>query len=271
MGVTNQVLSIFEQSLITGIPFLFFLIRRYGFRKIIYPFSASLFALILQPNFLILGLEKIHHGNVLFRKKMENNMRPLVGLTIDDCPSVDRKSGISYSSLTEIVNILHEYNATATLFIMSNTVNVSTKALLRKAILQGNELGNHHSKDEISFKLLKSDYIHKFLKTDRLISEIYSNVSKRPPKWFRPGAGIITPWQAKSVQSHGYKVILGSIILPDPIIRIPRFNAFLLRLRTKRGKIIIIHDRPWTPETLRRALPDLKKRFRLVSLSKLMK
>lgn len=67
----------------------------------------------------------------------------------------------------------------------------------------------------------------------------------------------------------GYYVVLGDIYPHDPISRSPKVNSdFILTHAHSRG-IIIIHDRPWTPEMLKILLPELTHKFKIVSLSEL--
>merc|ERR1712129_26924 len=62
--------------------------------------------------------------------------------------------------------------------------------------------------------------------------------------------------------------VISNCFCHDPCIRSPRANALYLKCRVRPGAIVCIHDRPWTPETLRRALPRLaNKGMKLTTLS----
>ena len=53
--------------------------------------------------------------------------------------------------------------------------------------------------------------------------------------------------------------MLGNVF-PHDAFRIPplEVNQLYLKHRTRAGGILIVHDRPWQPETLRRALPYIR-------------
>jgi peptidoglycan-N-acetylglucosamine deacetylase len=73
------------------------------------------------------------------------------------------------------------------------------------------------------------------------------------------------------IEHHGYRAVLGSVYPHDPQIRIPALNAWHINRGIHPGAIIIIHDRPYTPETLRSLLPQLKQQgYELVTVSQLL-
>jgi peptidoglycan/xylan/chitin deacetylase (PgdA/CDA1 family) len=69
-------------------------------------------------------------------------------------------------------------------------------------------------------------------------------------KWFRPGSGWFTPSVLRTANELGYSVALGNIYPHDPQFEDPQRNADFILQRVHEGSIIIIHDRPATPELL---------------------
>jgi len=87
-------------------------------------------------------------------------------------------------------------------------------------------------------------------------------------KWFRPGGGLFSHNMVKIAAEHGYSTVLGNCFPFDTHMP-AKHNAEYVRRRAKPGKIIVIHDRPKLLSTLRIVLPDLCKRFKVVTLSEL--
>ena len=68
---------------------------------------------------------------------------PFVALTIDDCPGHDA------DLFEKLLDVLRKHGARATLFITSNYANDDKmKKLLKRAVEEGHELGNHMPQDK---------------------------------------------------------------------------------------------------------------------------
>ena len=63
--------------------------------------------------------------------------------------------------------------------------------------------------------------------------------------------------------------MLGNVYPHDAHLPFPQLNALFLRLRCRSGAIVVIHDRPHTPECLRACLPELAARYGLRTISAL--
>ena len=277
----SSAMSVSERAALVAVPGIFVLLRTLGIRAAFGSVFFVLTTLLVQPSWLIGGLKAFSNKqfgkDVLFfdapQAKHNKDEPPLLALTIDDCPGITRKGAISHSSLCDILKTLEQYNARATLFVMNDGVNAENEALLIKALRQGHELGNHHVKDEVSAALPPTEFALKMRMTDRLLRRVRSASNLTiPPNtrlWFRPGGGFITPRQARIAHNYGYRIGMGSLVMPDPIIRAPRFTAWLLCKRARPGGVVVIHDRPWTSDMLKRALPHLTTHFKVVTLSEL--
>ncbi|MCD7796827.1 MAG: polysaccharide deacetylase family protein [Clostridiales bacterium] len=69
-----------------------------------------------------------------------NPNRPMVALTFDDGPAYTYEGE---NTTSRILDVLEEYNAHATFFMVGERVNDSTADLLKREIQLGCELGNH--------------------------------------------------------------------------------------------------------------------------------
>ena len=178
-------------------------------------------------------------------------------LTIDDSPS---------SSTPQILRLLKQYDAKATFFVIASHVR-GREELMRRILEEGHEIGNHMTEDQPSLRLSPQSFEQSFVATDRTL-RVYQPVMK----WFRPGSGFFSGRMLKTVHEAGYTLALGNIFPHDPQIKSPSLNSWFLRTRARPGGIIIIHDRPWTPETLLLALPAMKERgLELTTLSAMAK
>jgi len=107
---------------------------------------------------------------------------PVAALTIDDVPFYGT------SRLREILEILEENGARATLFVMSGTCAPETAELLRGAVHRGTvELGNHGAYDEPAIGLSAADFDAKHAACERLLESIQGETHR---KWLRPGSGL---------------------------------------------------------------------------------
>eukprot|EP00929_Paragymnodinium_shiwhaense_P086635 TRINITY_DN47113_c0_g1_i1.p1 TRINITY_DN47113_c0_g1~~TRINITY_DN47113_c0_g1_i1.p1 ORF type:complete len:481 (-),score=97.73 TRINITY_DN47113_c0_g1_i1:32-1474(-) len=87
-------------------------------------------------------------------------------------------------------------------------------------------------------------------------------------KWFRPGGGFFSKDMTRLAAKHGYSTVLGSCFPFDT--HLPAFhNEAYVLMRARPGKIIVIHDRPRLLQTLRKLLPKLCTKYKVVSLSQL--
>ena len=74
------------------------------------------------------------------------------------------------------------------------------------------------------------------------------------------------------MKEWGYRLVLGSVYPHDPQIPYWRINAAHILSSVRPGSIVICHDRrSWTAPTLRKVLPELKKRgYQVVTVTQLL-
>lgn len=183
----------------------------------------------------------------------ENNA-PLTLLTIDDAPYTDK-------TFLQTLNALYENGCTATFFI--NNFRVLTdvhRELLVRAVRQGNHLANHGEMHRFHALLSEAELYTEITNCQLLIDEMYdqARVPRPSVKFYRPTWGIATRRIQAFCAKHGYRMALGSNFPSDPRVVLPALNQFYVERHYSANDIIILHDRPWTPELLRNLLQKLK-------------
>lgn len=175
-----------------------------------------------------------------------------VYLTIDDV--------INNDSFEEILDVLDEFNAKATFFVISSYVNEYNKNLLVKAIKSGHHLANH-GKTNCAHYLCDDLQIHnEIMNCEKLIENIYyeNNIELPKIKYYRPGHGYVSNNIIKICEINKYKIVLGSVYPSDTKLPFPNLLFFYLKNKIKPNDIIILHDRKWTPSILKKTLLYLK-------------
>lgn len=173
-----------------------------------------------QPQFMVDALAFISSADVLYsfdRAKAGNRCV----LTIDDAPS---------GNTGRILDLLKQYNAKATFFIITGNVKGrEDKKNIARMLQEGHEIGNHMTEDFPSLRYTPSNFEHLFLQSDALLRQF----TQKSLKWFRPGSGFYTSKMLNSVRKQHYKLVLGNIYPHDPQIRWPWLTAWFLRLRAR--------------------------------------
>lgn len=170
------------------------------------------------------------------------------------------------------MKVLLENDAKATFFVIGSQAP-GREDILKRLILNGNELGNHAMHDEPSRSLSDSTLIAEMQTVDKIIHDTYSAASiSLPPKYFRPGSAFFSERMRKIVSSLGYRIVLGGIYPHDPQIPYWSINARHILSMVRPGGIIICHDRrSWTLPMLKRVLPELKRRgYHVVTVTNLL-
>lgn len=176
-----------------------------------------------------------------------------VYLTIDDV--------INDDSFEEILDVLDEFNARATFFVISSNVNEKNKHLLSRAVKSGHHLANHGQTNCKHFLCSNSKLYNEIMDCEKLIEEIYNNSGCMMPKikYFRPGNGFITDDIIRICKLNNYKIVLGTIYPQDTKLPFPNLIYYYIKLKVKPNDIIILHDRKFTPSVLKKTLKYLKK------------
>lgn len=217
--------------------------------------SASLIAFI-QPSWALMFLEK-RNPNVIYSIDTDE---AIVALTIDDGP--DPKT------TAEILDVLREYGAKATFFLISDNV-IGNEGLVTKILEDGNEIGNHLTSQKPSILYSKTEFEAEFLQAHEVLSQF------SPMRWFRPGSGWYSNAMLSTLEKYNYRCVLASIYPFDAKVPSSQFASKYVLWRVKPGAIIVLHDSDGrggrTVETLRTILPELAEQgFRVTTLSELV-
>ena len=150
----------------------------------------------------------------------------------------------------------------------------------------GHQMGNHMCEDRRSFKLSLEEYERRLMECDSVLESFGAFDNLEDPiscfnhgnaivdgnyKWTRPGSGIFTSNMLDIAERNNYSTVLGNVYPWDPQIPSQWWSGRFVSTRASSGSIIIIHDRPFTPEALEYILQELsvKKQFQFLTLTEL--
>ncbi|MEN1680269.1 MAG: polysaccharide deacetylase family protein [Planctomycetota bacterium] len=180
-----------------------------------------------------------------------------VVLTIDDGPS---------SRTGELLDLLAEYNATATFFVHTDHIDQceAGEAMIARMLTEGHEIGNHMPSDRPSIELTAEEFDAEFAKADSRLRELGA-----APTVFRPASGAFSDeTMGPTLDRHGYehRYVLGSYLPWDVYFPAPKRYAKQLVNGAMPGAIFVLHDGDHhegrverTIETLRLLLAGLKE------------
>lgn len=217
-----------------------------------------LFFLILlwfQPEWLLSRIRR-RSPEVLYSVETQ---APVVALTIDDGPDANSSS--------MILDILEEYRARATFFLITERIP-GNELIVQRMITDGHELGNHLTADEPSINLSRQDFEQELIEADKTLSQFMD------VQWIRPGSGWYNDDMLATIKKHGYQCALGSVYPYDPQLGFAWFSANYVLWKVKPGAVIVLHDYDTrgrrTAKALEIILPELEERgYQVVTLSEL--
>jgi len=214
------------------IIFIFIIIMVYWLPKIIF----------------IIFLENYYNDIVVRNKEIKYNY---VALTFDDIP---------LGNYFEIINLLDYYNMKATFLIISDQVNEYDKYILINAVKNNHQLANHGKTHDMHYTKSIIDLSYEIQDCDKIINEIYfeANITNNNIKYYRPGSGFFGNTMLNYLSNNKYKLLLGSVYPWDVYIKNPTINFYYIKFHIEPGDIIIMHDRNWTIDLLKKLLPWLQ-------------
>lgn len=181
-----------------------------------------------------------------------------VALSFDDGPNND--------TTPKVLDVLEEFNAPASFFVVGQSINDSSAEQMKRAIAAGCEIQNHSYTHSFMTKLTIGDVVDEIKRTDDLVEKY---TGKRPTL-FRP------PYIDHNKPMHdavGHVFISGVGCQdwePDRNAQ-TRFNDLMAKVQD--GDIILLHDFPGndnTVEALRLIIPELRKQgYTLITVSEL--
>ena len=187
----------------------------------------------------------------------------VVALTFDDGP---------HPTLTaEILDILGEYGAKATFFVIGKNASLYPDAL-RMAVSHGHEIGNHtFSHGNVASMNAEAAAQEILLAENEILS-----VSGALTRLVRPPGGCVTVALTDAAKKLGYKVVLWSVDTRDWAHRNTAGIVSDIKEKVVPGSIVLFHDyvsgATHTSDALRIALPYLKAAgYSFVTVSELIK
>ncbi|KAF2833413.1 chitooligosaccharide deacetylase [Ophiobolus disseminans] len=219
------------------------------------------FYIIYKPPNLLIRYFQARWPDVLWHVPLTEKV---IALTIDDAPSAFTQ---------EIVDVLAEYGARATFFVIGAQV-AGRQDVLDHVVRGGNELGNHAMHDEPSRELAPQQLAEELVEVEGMINATHASLGIPRPqnRYFRPGSGFFSARMREQVRSMGYQMVLGSVYPHDPQIAYAGVNARHVLSMVRPGAIVVCHDRrSWTVPMLRKVLPELKRRgYRVETVTELL-
>ena len=187
-----------------------------------------------------------------------------IALTFDDGPTPDETA--------EILDILQNYNAHATFFVLGSRVEQYPE-IVRREIAEGHEIANH----TYSHLLCQPGVsLTKLINDIRKAQDIIHNTTGVRPIWFRPPHGLYNEQLIQAIHSEGLKLALWTDEMDTMDWDRPGVHFIVKRVlnNASDGDIVLFHDhvhgKSNTMAALRMILPELKKRgFQFVTMSEL--
>lgn len=186
----------------------------------------------------------------------------VVALTFDDGPHP------RYTPL--ILDILAEYDAKATFFVIGKNMELYGEAA-RRAAREGHEIGNHTYAHPALSGISDADFEREILKNEALIEEYTGKL----PSVFRPPEGYCTTAVERIVTRNGGTVILWNVDTKDWAGCPSEDIVKNVMKNTVPGSIILFHDyvgaKNTTIDALKEILPRLSAAgYRFVTVTELI-
>ncbi|WNR46793.1 polysaccharide deacetylase family protein [Paenibacillus roseipurpureus] len=186
----------------------------------------------------------------------------VIALTFDDGPHP--------SQTPQILDLLKQYHAKATFFVVGNKIKLYPDVLKRE-VDEGHEIANHTYTH--AFLSKRTNMKKEINKTDEII---YSVAGIRC-HLFRPPGGFYNERLVNIVKQEGHKMIMWSWHLDPRDWSTPGVNKIVNKVlnNSSSGDIVLFHDyvegKTQTIEALQEILPELEKRgYRFVTVSELL-
>ena len=186
-----------------------------------------------------------------------------VALTFDDGPH-DKYT-------PEILDILAEYNAKATFFVIGKNAETYPE-LVKREYDEGHEIGNHTYSHPAMNKISVERIVEEISKTQAVIESI----TGQKPVLFRSPGGYLNDDIIRTIESSECKPVLWSWRQDTKDWSRPPVSSVVKTVidNLRDGDIILFHDYNQkgspTPDALREILPELQKRgYSFVTVSEL--
>ncbi|WP_353893725.1 polysaccharide deacetylase family protein [Proteinivorax hydrogeniformans] len=168
-----------------------------------------------------------------------NTSQKKVALTFDDGPNAQ--------TLTQMLDILAEYDVSATFFVIGSTAKAN-EHLLQQIVDDGHQVANHsytHSRfSQLNYEQSRQEII----KTQNIIGNYSTG------RYFRPPYGAYTDTTLEVAYSEGFEVVMWSVDTRDWETNDPDRILNTVKSNTQPGGIILFHE---GHQVTLKALPDV--------------
>lgn len=170
--------------------------------------------------------------------EMENAGNKLF-LTFDDGPHPE--------ATPYVLDLLKDYNATATFFCIGKNVALYPD-IYKRIVMEGHKVGNHTMNHLNGWKTDDATYLQNVVEASRYID---TNL-------FRPPYGKIGAFQAKHVkETLGLKIIMWTVLSGDFDRRISAAQCWRnIKTKTSKGSIVVFHDSEKAMPRMKEALKN---------------
>lgn len=200
-------------------------------------------------------------GDIVWEVPTPNKV---IALTFDDGPDE--------TSTVKILDLLKQYNAKATFFVVGNRVEKYPE-IIRREVEEGHEVGNH-SFSHPSFANIGSK---KMMTELNKAQETIHKATGHDSVLFRPPGGSYNESMVQLCKTNGLLMVLWSWHQDTRDWRKPGVDKIVNKVLTnaRNGDIVLMHDfvsnSTQTSDALEIILPELKKRgFSFVTISELL-
>ncbi len=200
-------------------------------------------------------------GDIIWEVPTKEKM---IALTFDDGPND------TYTP--EVLDILNEYHAKATFFLIGEHIKQFPN-LARREVLEGHEIENHTFTHVVIEKMSDQEYLADISKTDKLIQTFQTS----PLRLFRPPKGHLSASIIKALRKDHYEIVLWSWHQDTRDWERPGVNRIANHVikNAHNGDIVIMHDsggnREQTVKALKIILPTLEKQgYQFVTIRELL-
>ena len=204
-----------------------------------------------------------------FDVKKHPRVEGYVALTLDDAFHSGARP--EASMLPEVRDLLGQYEARATFFVMLDGCHEVPDEALRSLIDAGHEFGNHLITDRPYHEDSEQDFEKALLEAQTKLAEW----SDEKPRWFRAPHGKLSPTMLRVLARHGLTNAMMDAYAHDPFVPDAGFVSKFMVDQATHGSIMLIHMpergfREWNFAALAEVLRRLRaKGLTPVTLSEL--
>lgn len=188
--------------------------------------------------------------------------KPMVALSFDDGPAFYDGST---NSTKEILDVLEEYGARATFFMVGCRINNTNKDLLKRELSLGCEIGSHtYDHSNYGKKVTVNDI--------KKNTDVIKKACGQAPTIFRCPGGMMSSLIQKECEKEGMPIAYWSVDTEDWKSKNPKSIYKIATKYVYDGSIILMHDiYPTTVKAVKKIVPKLiEDGYQIVTVSEML-